>query len=345
MAQQYVGRGARRRTGGDSLWTADPRRRSDRRRASPSSTYETNTDADSTRYEDLAYKRAQIEAREKALKQSAGGGLLGGGTPTDALLVGLTVSSSRARAPSASPRRWRSPRLRQRPTAAQSAGNVPAETPGPQPTANATDTYAPRRGRRSSSARSTSRRSYARHPPVERGTNGDDLRRRPLQDGGKIPSVRSLCARTTPPLSRFPSLRGRLRRRRHSTANTPRFAVVLGPPAAAAKSSAHSHRCGVARRGNCRVYLDDRRRLQRNSRREGRPEVRGPHHFSVHPDRLTTCLLSMSIITIVVGAAAFPFYDRIHDAINAALRGAVGGSCWRSPLSCRCEDRPLAPST
>ncbi|GGK56668.1 hypothetical protein [Haloarcula sebkhae] len=40
-------------------------------------------------YEDLAYKRAQIEAREKALKQSAGGGLLGGGSvpPVVALAV------------------------------------------------------------------------------------------------------------------------------------------------------------------------------------------------------------------------------------------------------------------
>ncbi|WP_336336548.1 hypothetical protein [Haloarcula brevis] len=40
-------------------------------------------------YEDLAYKRAQIEARKKALQQSAGGGLLGGGSvpPVVALAV------------------------------------------------------------------------------------------------------------------------------------------------------------------------------------------------------------------------------------------------------------------
>ncbi|RLM47880.1 hypothetical protein DVK00_05085 [Haloarcula sp. Atlit-47R] len=40
-------------------------------------------------YEDLAYRRAQIEAREKALQQSAGGGLLGGGSvpPVVALAV------------------------------------------------------------------------------------------------------------------------------------------------------------------------------------------------------------------------------------------------------------------
>ncbi|WP_191906056.1 hypothetical protein [Haloarcula hispanica] len=40
-------------------------------------------------YEDLAYRRAQIEAREKALKQSAGGGFLGGGSvpPVVALAI------------------------------------------------------------------------------------------------------------------------------------------------------------------------------------------------------------------------------------------------------------------
>jgi len=40
-------------------------------------------------YEDLAYRRAQIEAREKAMKQSAGGGLLGAGSvpPVVALAV------------------------------------------------------------------------------------------------------------------------------------------------------------------------------------------------------------------------------------------------------------------
>ena len=53
-------------------------------------TYETsNVTGLKQQYEDLAYKRAQIEAREKALKQSAGGGLLGGGSvpPVVALAV------------------------------------------------------------------------------------------------------------------------------------------------------------------------------------------------------------------------------------------------------------------
>ena len=53
-------------------------------------TYETtNVTELKQQYEDLAYKRAQIEAREKALKQSAGGGLLGGGSvsPVVALAV------------------------------------------------------------------------------------------------------------------------------------------------------------------------------------------------------------------------------------------------------------------
>jgi hypothetical protein len=53
-------------------------------------TYETtNVTELKQQYEDLAYRRAQIEAREKALKQSAGGGLLGGGSvsPIAALAV------------------------------------------------------------------------------------------------------------------------------------------------------------------------------------------------------------------------------------------------------------------
>ena len=53
-------------------------------------TYETSNVTElKQQYEDLAYKRAQIEAREKALKQSAGGGLLGGGSvpPVVALAV------------------------------------------------------------------------------------------------------------------------------------------------------------------------------------------------------------------------------------------------------------------
>ena len=53
-------------------------------------TYETtNVTELKQQYEDLAYRRAQIEAREKAMKQSAGGGLLGGGSvsPVVALAV------------------------------------------------------------------------------------------------------------------------------------------------------------------------------------------------------------------------------------------------------------------
>jgi len=53
-------------------------------------TYETSNVTElKQQYEDLAYKRAQIEAREKALKQSAGGGFLGGGSvpPVVALAV------------------------------------------------------------------------------------------------------------------------------------------------------------------------------------------------------------------------------------------------------------------
>ena len=53
-------------------------------------TYETTNITElKQQYEDLAYRRAQIEAREKALQQSAGGGLLGGSSvpPVVALAV------------------------------------------------------------------------------------------------------------------------------------------------------------------------------------------------------------------------------------------------------------------
>ncbi|WP_336358534.1 hypothetical protein [Haloarcula sp. CGMCC 1.6347] len=53
-------------------------------------TYETtNVTELKQQYEDLAYRRVQIEAREKALQQSAGGGLLGGGSvsPIAALAI------------------------------------------------------------------------------------------------------------------------------------------------------------------------------------------------------------------------------------------------------------------
>jgi multicomponent Na+:H+ antiporter subunit A len=52
------------------------------------------------------------------------------------------------------------------------------------------------------------------------------------------------------------------------------------------------------------------------------------HSFSVHfPTELTPYVL-MSVVTIVVGAAAFPFYDRIHGALVAALRGPVRANWW-----------------
>jgi multicomponent Na+:H+ antiporter subunit A len=52
------------------------------------------------------------------------------------------------------------------------------------------------------------------------------------------------------------------------------------------------------------------------------------HSFSVaFPTKLTPYVL-MSVITIAVGAVSFPFYDRIHDAINAALRGPVRANWW-----------------
>ncbi|WP_416839263.1 hydrogen gas-evolving membrane-bound hydrogenase subunit E [Haloferax sp. DFSO52] len=52
------------------------------------------------------------------------------------------------------------------------------------------------------------------------------------------------------------------------------------------------------------------------------------HSFSVHfPTELTPYVL-MSLVTIAVGAISFPFYDRIHDAINAILRGPVRANWW-----------------
>ena len=52
------------------------------------------------------------------------------------------------------------------------------------------------------------------------------------------------------------------------------------------------------------------------------------HSFSVHfPTELTPYVL-MSVVTIVVGAVAFPFYDRIHAALVAVLRGPVRANWW-----------------
>jgi hypothetical protein len=54
-------------------------------------TYETtNVTELKQQYEDLAYKRAQIEAREKALRQSAGGGFLGGGSVPPVVALAVT---------------------------------------------------------------------------------------------------------------------------------------------------------------------------------------------------------------------------------------------------------------
>ncbi|RYJ13240.1 DUF4040 domain-containing protein [Halogeometricum borinquense] len=52
------------------------------------------------------------------------------------------------------------------------------------------------------------------------------------------------------------------------------------------------------------------------------------HGFSVHfPTELTPYAV-MSAITILVGAVAFPFYDRLHDGINAILRGPIRANWW-----------------
>jgi multicomponent Na+:H+ antiporter subunit A len=52
------------------------------------------------------------------------------------------------------------------------------------------------------------------------------------------------------------------------------------------------------------------------------------HSFSVKfPTELTPYVI-MSIVTIVVGAVSFPFYDRLHDGVNAVLRGPVRANWW-----------------
>ena len=52
------------------------------------------------------------------------------------------------------------------------------------------------------------------------------------------------------------------------------------------------------------------------------------HGFSIgFPTKLTPYVV-MSGLTILGGAVAFPFYDRLHDGINAALRGPVRANWW-----------------
>ena len=52
------------------------------------------------------------------------------------------------------------------------------------------------------------------------------------------------------------------------------------------------------------------------------------HSFSVGVPTSLTPYALMSAITILVGAALFPFYDRLHAAVNAALRGPVRANWW-----------------
>ena len=52
------------------------------------------------------------------------------------------------------------------------------------------------------------------------------------------------------------------------------------------------------------------------------------HGFAVGLPTELTPYAAMSAVTILVGAVAFPFYDRLHDGINAALRGPVRANWW-----------------
>jgi multicomponent Na+:H+ antiporter subunit A len=52
------------------------------------------------------------------------------------------------------------------------------------------------------------------------------------------------------------------------------------------------------------------------------------HSFSVGLPTTLTPYAAMSAVTILVGAVSFPFYDRLHEAINAALRGPVRANWW-----------------
>jgi len=54
----------------------------------------------------------------------------------------------------------------------------------------------------------------------------------------------------------------------------------------------------------------------------------GHHSFTVSlPTELTPYVL-MSTITIAIGAVSFPFYDRLHRGIRAALRGPLRANWW-----------------
>jgi multicomponent Na+:H+ antiporter subunit A len=52
------------------------------------------------------------------------------------------------------------------------------------------------------------------------------------------------------------------------------------------------------------------------------------HSFSVSLPTELTPYAAMSAITIALGALSFPFYDRLHDGINAALDGPVRANWW-----------------
>jgi multicomponent Na+:H+ antiporter subunit A len=52
------------------------------------------------------------------------------------------------------------------------------------------------------------------------------------------------------------------------------------------------------------------------------------HSFSVHLPTKLTPYAAMSATTILLGAVAFPFYDRLHRGINALLRGPVRANWW-----------------
>jgi multicomponent Na+:H+ antiporter subunit A len=52
------------------------------------------------------------------------------------------------------------------------------------------------------------------------------------------------------------------------------------------------------------------------------------HGFSISFPTEFTPYVGMSIVTIAVGAVAWPFYDRLHDGINALLSGPVRANWW-----------------
>jgi multicomponent Na+:H+ antiporter subunit A len=52
------------------------------------------------------------------------------------------------------------------------------------------------------------------------------------------------------------------------------------------------------------------------------------HGFAMGLPTELTPYVAMSAITIALGALAWPFYDRLHEGINAALRGPVRANWW-----------------